>query len=98
MNLSIMWLWNRTLAFRFLLGCCSIAFVLSSSCSTTNNTNSNTNSENKERSDSRCGPKFGEAKCGTNRCCSSSNYCGNLNEPHCGALNGYKGKYDGPRS
>ncbi|TNF38420.1 MAG: hypothetical protein EP329_00485 [Deltaproteobacteria bacterium] len=49
-----------------------------------------------DRADHRCGPDFEDAACGTNRCCSSSDYCGGPTEPHCNALNGYGGAYDGP--
>jgi chitinase len=50
-----------------------------------------------QRPDHQCGPAFGNAKCGTNRCCSRFNWCGGLNEPHCSSARGYNGQFDGPR-
>lgn len=50
-----------------------------------------------ENAEHRCGPDFAEAKCGQNRCCSSSAFCGSLDQPHCGAQNGFAGAYDGAR-
>lgn len=50
-----------------------------------------------ERSDFRCGPAFGNASCGPNRCCSTASWCGGLKDPHCTSLHGYNGKFDGPR-
>ena len=50
-----------------------------------------------ERSDNRCGPTYGNARCGTNRCCSTANFCGGLTETHCTTTRGYNGMFDGPR-
>jgi len=36
-----------------------------------------------ERSDNRCGPSFGGAKCGPGRCCSIYGWCGSAGQPHC---------------
>ncbi len=36
-----------------------------------------------ERSDHRCGPSAGGAKCGPDRCCSIYGWCGSPGEPHC---------------
>lgn len=49
-----------------------------------------------ERPDHHCGPMFGSAPCGVGRCCSVSSWCGNQGEPHCGALRGFGGRFDGP--
>lgn len=35
-----------------------------------------------ERSDHRCGPQYDNAKCGTDRCCSSFGWCGKTKK-HC---------------
>lgn len=51
-----------------------------------------------QRADHRCGPNFEDAVCGANRCCSASDFCGSLDQTHCGAANGYGGAYDGPRT
>ena len=50
-----------------------------------------------QRADHRCGPRYGNAKCGWNRCCSSTGWCGGLKQPHCKSLRGYGGKFDGKR-
>ena len=50
-----------------------------------------------ERSDNRCGPTYGNARCGTNRCCSTADFCGGLTETHCTTTRGYNGMFDGPR-
>lgn len=49
-----------------------------------------------ERADHRCGPGFGDARCGAGRCCSVHNWCGSRGEPHCGDQRGFNGRFDGP--
>lgn len=49
-----------------------------------------------ERPDHRCGPSFGGARCGADRCCSAHGWCGSRGEPHCGAERGFAGRFDGP--
>lgn len=49
-----------------------------------------------ERPDHRCGPSFGNAHCGANRCCSQFDWCGSPGEDHCGGAHGYAGQFDGP--
>jgi hypothetical protein len=39
-----------------------------------------------ERSDHRCGPNYGGAKCGPSRCCSSAGWCGGPGGDHCTRL------------
>ncbi len=36
-----------------------------------------------ERSDHRCGPRFGNAKCGPGRCCSTAGTCGTPDSQAC---------------
>ena len=50
-----------------------------------------------ERADNRCGPAYANARCGANRCCSTSSFCGGLTETHCTTDRGYNGMFDGPR-
>lgn len=49
-----------------------------------------------ERDDAHCGPRYEYAVCNPNRCCSSSDFCGDLDETHCAAARGYDGAFDGP--
>ena len=50
-----------------------------------------------ERPDHRCGPDFAGAKCGPARCCSTSEWCGGLGDPHCVGGTNYP-EYNGPNA
>ena len=50
-----------------------------------------------QRTDHRCGPSFGGAKCGTGRCCSIFGWCGSANETHCGIHQGFNSAFNGPK-
>lgn len=52
--------------------------------------------EGGERPDHRCGPEFGGARCGPNRCCSMFAWCGSPGEDHCAGARGFSGEFDGP--